>query len=79
MLSLSRIQLQVLSIQPVEFELVPEVRRIVAIFNNELKMYDLPQLHVITANMIHVQERDQDGFAVRGVYTNTQRPTNPIR
>ncbi|KAF8576294.1 hypothetical protein K439DRAFT_1640612 [Ramaria rubella] len=37
-LSLSRIQLQVLSIHPVEFELVPEVRRIVAIFNNELKM-----------------------------------------
>jgi len=37
-LSLSRIHLQVLSIYPVEFELVPEVRRIVAIFNNELKM-----------------------------------------
>lgn len=38
-LSLSRIQLQVLSIYPVEFELIPEVRRIVAIFTNELKMY----------------------------------------
>lgn len=37
-LSLSRIQLQVLSIQPVEFELVPEIRRVMAIFHNELKM-----------------------------------------
>lgn len=52
MLSLSRIQLQVLSIYPVEFELVPEVRRIVAIFTNELKMYvclkALPLLWFVT-------------------------------
>ncbi|KAL5490593.1 hypothetical protein ACEPAI_5427 [Sanghuangporus weigelae] len=37
-LSLSRIQLQILSIQPVEFELIPEIQRIVSIFRNELKM-----------------------------------------
>ncbi|KIJ50954.1 hypothetical protein M422DRAFT_776871 [Sphaerobolus stellatus SS14] len=37
-LSLSRIQLQVLSIHPMEFDLVPEIHRIVAIFHNELKM-----------------------------------------
>ncbi|KAI5119585.1 hypothetical protein M0805_006470 [Coniferiporia weirii] len=37
-LSLSRIQLQILSIHPVEFELVEEVQRIVSIFRNELKM-----------------------------------------
>ena len=39
-LSLSRIQLQVLSIYPVEFELVAEVQRIVSIFRNEVKMCD---------------------------------------
>jgi hypothetical protein len=39
-LSLSRIQLQVLSIHPVDFDLVPEIKRIVAIFYNELKMYN---------------------------------------
>lgn len=38
-LSLSRIQLQILSIQPIEFELVSEVQRIMAIFRNELKMW----------------------------------------
>lgn len=37
-LSLSRIQLQILSIHPVEFELVSELQRIVGIFRNELKM-----------------------------------------
>ena len=37
-LSLSRIRLQVLSIHPIEFDLVPEIRRVVAIFHNELKM-----------------------------------------
>ncbi|KAL5528950.1 hypothetical protein ACEPAG_4924 [Sanghuangporus baumii] len=37
-LSLSRIQLQILSIQPVEFELIPEIQRIMSIFRNELKM-----------------------------------------
>ena len=40
-LSLSRIQLQVLSISPVEFELVPEVEKILALFRNELKMWVL--------------------------------------
>lgn len=37
-LSLSRIQLQVLSIHPVEFNLTAEVERIVSIFRNEVKM-----------------------------------------
>ncbi|THH05145.1 hypothetical protein EW145_g5011 [Phellinidium pouzarii] len=37
-LSLSRIQLQILSIHPVEFELIEEVQRIISIFRNELKM-----------------------------------------
>lgn len=37
-LSLSRIQLEVLSISPVDFDLVAEMRRIVAIFSNEVKM-----------------------------------------
>ncbi|KAI0320178.1 hypothetical protein OF83DRAFT_1281345 [Amylostereum chailletii] len=37
-LSLSRIQLHILSISPVDFELVPELRRIVSIFRNEVKM-----------------------------------------
>jgi hypothetical protein len=51
-LSLSRIQLQILSIHPVDFELVPEVRRIVAIFTNELKMYVLPSCLVIVYLLI---------------------------
>ena len=38
-LSLSRIQLQILSVCPVEFDLIPEVQRIISIFRNELKMY----------------------------------------
>ncbi|KZT38755.1 hypothetical protein SISSUDRAFT_1046495 [Sistotremastrum suecicum HHB10207 ss-3] len=37
-LSLSRIQLNVLSIQPVEFDLKAEVERIISIFRNEVKM-----------------------------------------
>ena len=40
-LSLSRIQLHVLSIHPVEFQLVEEVKAILAIFKNELKMKDI--------------------------------------
>jgi signal transduction histidine kinase len=37
-LSLSRIQLEVLSIDPVDFNLVAEMKRIVSIFHNEVKM-----------------------------------------
>ncbi|KAG8964813.1 hypothetical protein FRC03_001346 [Tulasnella sp. 419] len=37
-LSLSRLQLQILSIHPVDFDIVLEVRRILSIFSNELKM-----------------------------------------
>ncbi|KAG8934136.1 hypothetical protein FRC02_010513 [Tulasnella sp. 418] len=37
-LSLSRLQLQILSIHPVDFNLALEVRRILSIFSNELKM-----------------------------------------
>ncbi|KAG8961506.1 hypothetical protein FRC03_005304 [Tulasnella sp. 419] len=37
-LSLSRLQLQILSIHPVDFDIVSEVRRILSIFSNELKM-----------------------------------------
>jgi hypothetical protein len=37
-LSLSRIQLHVLTIHPVDFELVSEVERIVGVFRNEVKM-----------------------------------------
>lgn len=37
-LSLSRMQLNVLSIYPVDFNLVKEIRRIVSLFRNELKM-----------------------------------------
>lgn len=37
-LSLSRIQLHVLAIYPVEFTLVSEVERIISIFRNEVKM-----------------------------------------
>ncbi|KAH8117651.1 hypothetical protein DFH11DRAFT_1724631 [Phellopilus nigrolimitatus] len=37
-LSLSRIQLQILSIHPVEFELIAEIQGIISIFRNELKM-----------------------------------------
>ncbi|KAI0035068.1 hypothetical protein K488DRAFT_44039 [Vararia minispora EC-137] len=37
-LSLSRIQLEVLSINPVDFDLVAEMKRIVSIFHNEVKM-----------------------------------------
>jgi hypothetical protein len=37
-LSLSRIQLQVLTIHPVDFEIVPEVERIIGVFRNEVKM-----------------------------------------
>jgi hypothetical protein len=40
-LSLSRIQLDVLSVIPVDFELVAEMRRVVSRFHNEVKMYAL--------------------------------------
>jgi len=40
-LSLSRMQLDTLSIQSVEFPLIKELRRILSIFTNELKMKDI--------------------------------------
>lgn len=38
-LSLSRIQLQVLTIQQIEFDVIEEVNQLTGVFKNELKMY----------------------------------------
>lgn len=39
-LSLSRIQLQVLTIQHVEFDVIEEVQQLAGVFKNELKMQE---------------------------------------
>ncbi|GJJ11735.1 hypothetical protein Clacol_005973 [Clathrus columnatus] len=71
-LSLSRIQLQVLSIYPVEFELVPEIRRVVAIFHNELKMKRI-RLDLIfgdSLRRLHVRRIRSDKSRLGQVLTN---------
>ncbi|KAF8521410.1 hypothetical protein BU17DRAFT_87965 [Hysterangium stoloniferum] len=71
-LSLSRIQLQVLSIHPVEFELIPEIGRVVAIFHNELKMKHI-DMHLrfgTSIKKLNIQRIRSDKSRLAQVLTN---------
>ena len=73
-LSLSRIQLQVLTIQTVDFDVIDEVQQLAGVFKNELKMCAIDNPALSETLTPTTQEKYQSRAAVQLNFHSDRKP-----